>query len=469
MHLPPDLLTVLDAVRQSGGRPRLVGGCVRDWLLGLNAKDYDVEVGGLGFESLHRILSPWGATNVVGRSFGVIKLRLASAEYDFSLPRRESKIGAGHRGFHVHPEPNLSDDEAAARRDFTINSISYDPISGELFDPHGGEQDLRAGILRHTSPAFVEDPLRVLRAMQFAGRFDLKLAPETAALCAEIADTYAELPKERVWGEWDKWATQSKRPSRGIVVLTETGWLKHFPEIACMRGTPQDPEWHPEGDVLEHTKYCLDALVQTKEWPSWPTNRRRILSFAVLAHDFGKPSTTTYMERRREMRWCSFGHEAAGGPPAESFMQRIGAPRELHEPVRALVIHHLLHHPQEGPGYTDSQIRRLARRLAPATIDDLCEVMKADANGRPPLSNQPSLRLLTELRDRAHELSLGTEQPRAILLGRHLITLGLNAGPEFKPLLDEAFEAQLEGLFSDEAGALDWLKQRLERVSAKKT
>jgi tRNA nucleotidyltransferase (CCA-adding enzyme) len=369
----------------------------------------------------------------------------------------------------VLPEPNLSDEEAAARRDFTINSISYDPFSGTLFDPHGGERDLKAGILRHTSPAFVEDPLRVLRAMQFAGRFDLRLAPETAALCAKIADSYAELPKERVWGEWDKWATQSKCPSKGIVVLTETGWLKHFPEIACMRGTPQDPEWHPEGDVLEHTKHCLDALVQTKEWSSWPVLRKRILSFAVLAHDFGKPSTTAYRIRYGEMRWCSFGHEAAGGPPAEAFMQRIGAPRELHEPVRALVIHHLLHHPQNGLGYTDTQIRRLARRLAPATIDDLCEVMKADAFGRPPLSPQPSLRLLTELRERAHELSLGTEQPRAILLGRHLIALGLVAGPEFKPLLDEAFEAQLEGAFNDEAGALDWLKQRLERVRGVKS
>jgi tRNA nucleotidyltransferase (CCA-adding enzyme) len=440
-----------------------VGGCVRDWLLGREAKDYDVEVGSLDFEALHRILAPYGATDVVGRSFGAIKLRLDSGEYDFTLPRRESKTGAGHRGFQVKPEPELSDAEAAARRDFTINAISFDPFTSSLCDPHGGERDLRNGILRHTSPSFIEDPLRVLRAMQFAARFNLQLAPETAMLCQQIADSYNELPRERIWGEWEKWATQSTVPSRGLTVLKETGWLRHFPEIASLRGTPQDPEWHPEGDVLAHTQACLDALINQEAWQEGTFARRRLLSFAVLAHDFGKPSTTCYSERRGEMHWTSNNHEAAGGDPTESFMLRIGAPRELHEPVRALVVNHMVHHPQEGFGYTDPQIRRLAKRLAPANIDDLCEVMTADAYGRPPLSPQPSLRLIAALRSRAYELSMKCEAPKPILLGRHLMAAGLSAGPSFKPILDEAFEAQLDGAFKDEMEAGRWLQVYLEQ------
>src|SRR5215213_3465408 len=187
MHLPADLLAMLNALRRVG-RPRLVGGGVRDWLLGIAAKDFDVEVAGVDFETLHRTLAPFGATDVSGRSFGVIKVRSAhtGAEYDFSLPRRESKTGAGHRGFAIEPDPTLSDADAAARRDFTVNAIALDPFTGALIDPHGGQRDLSARVLRHTSVAFAEDPLRVLRAVQLAARFDFILAPETAALCRSI-------------------------------------------------------------------------------------------------------------------------------------------------------------------------------------------------------------------------------------------------------------------------------------------
>src|SRR5476649_2702869 len=289
--LPADLRGMLEAVRRAG-RPRLVGGGVRDWLLGLEPKDLDVEVAGVDFESLHRALAPFGATDVIGRSFGVIKVRSAAtgAEYDFSLPRRESKTGSGHRGFAVQPDPSLSDADAAARRDFTVNAISYDPFAAALIDPLGGQADLQARVLRHSSAAFVEDPLRVLRAMQLAARFDFSLAPETAALCRGIVSTFAELPVERVWAEWEKWAVRSVKPSRGLTVLEETGWLSHFPEVAALRGTLQEPEWHPEGDVFTHTQHCCDALVRLDVWRDAEAFRRRVWLLAVLAHDFGKPA-----------------------------------------------------------------------------------------------------------------------------------------------------------------------------------
>jgi tRNA nucleotidyltransferase (CCA-adding enzyme) len=461
--LPADLRAILEAVRRVG-RPRLVGGGVRDWLLGLEPKDFDLEVAGVDFETLHRALAPFGATDIVGRSFGVIKVRSAAtgAEYDFSLPRRESKTGAGHRGFAVAPNPALSDADAAARRDFTVNAIALDPFSGGLIDPHGGQHDLAARVLRHTSAAFTEDPLRVLRAMQLAARFDFSLAPETAALCRSIVDTFAELPVERVWHEWEKWADKSQRPSRGLAVLEETGWLKHFPEIAALRGTPQEPEWHPEGDVFTHTQHCVDALAALADWKNSPAPRRGMLMFAVLAHDFGKPATTARVEKRGALRWTSPGHESAGGPLAENFLRRIGAPLELDAPVRALVIDHLAHHHGQAR-FTDTAVRRLARKLAPATLDDLALVMRADSNGRPPLSSPDTHARIDELVATAHTLAISDSAPKPIVLGRHLVALGRKPDPSFKKILEAAFEAQLDGAFADEAGGVAWLRNFLQQ------
>lgn len=464
MRLPEQLLAICRALR-AVGRPRIVGGCVRDWLLGLESKDFDIEVAGSDYESLVRALAPFGSADLVGRSFGVVKLRLAGVEYDFSLPRRESKTGAGHRGFAVAPDPTLSDSEAAARRDFTINSIAYDPQTETIIDPHNGRADLHAKVLRHTSAAFVEDPLRVLRGMQFAARFDLALAPETAELCRSIAGTLGELPLERIWAEWDKWAVKSVVPSKGIAVLEQTGWLAHFPEIAAMAGVPQEPDWHPEGDVLTHTKHCLDAVVGLQDWQKSDPAGRRILTLAVLAHDFGKPSTTVRVKKRGALRWTSPGHEQAGVPLAATFLQRIGAPLQLIDSVGPLVAHHLAHHHGQAE-FTDSAVRRLARKLAPASIDDLCVVMTADHLGRPPLLSPDSERRIQALHDKAHALALQATAPRPLILGRHLLELGMTPAPRFKPILEAAFEAQLEGAFSDEAGGRAWIAEFLREHSA---
>ncbi len=461
LHLPADLRAMLEAVR-SVGRPRLVGGGVRDWLLGLAPKDFDLEVAGVDFETLHRALAPFGATDVVGRSFGVIKVRSRATgeEYDFSLPRRESKTGAGHRGFAVAPDPAMSDDEAAARRDFTVNAIACDPFTGEMIDPHGGRRDLEARVLRHTSGAFVEDPLRVLRGMQLAARFDFSLAPETAALSRSIADTFSELPLERVWGEWAKWATKAAKPSRGLTVLEETGWLRHFPEIAALRGTPQDPAWHPEGDVFTHTQHCLDALAIDRDWAAH--GHPPVLMFAVLAHDFGKPKVTECVEKNGAMRWRSPGHATESGPLSETFLRRIGAPLAFDAPVRTLVENHHAHDNGGGP-FTDTAVRRLAKRLTPATIAELALVTRADSNGRPPLHTPATEARIGELLQRAVALEFENLAPKPILQGRHLLSLGRSPGPDFKRVLAAAFEAQLDGAFKDEAGALVWLRDFLRQ------
>ncbi len=460
MKIPPPLIAALQALRSAGGRPHLTGGCVRDWLLGLAPKDFDVEVFGMDYETLGRALAPFGPTDLVGRSFGVIKLRLEGSAYDFSLPRRESKTGAGHRGFAIAPDPHLTEAAAAARRDFTINAIAYDPLEDRLIDPHGGSADLKKKLLRHTSGAFAEDPLRVLRGMQLAARFDLTMVPETVALCRAIRDSFKELPIERVWAEWDKWATLSAKPSAALAVLKETKWLILFNEISALDEVPQDPEWHPEGDVLVHTGHCLDALVAQPAWRDGPAPTRRLLSFAVLAHDFGKATTTQQAERRGKLRWLSPGHEAAGGPLTETFLQRIGAPLDLVNYVRPLVVHHLAHH----HGQTEFQattVRRLARKIAPATLAELIAVMMADHLGRPPLVAVDTIRRLEQMRALAHQLALEHSAPRPIVLGRHLIALGARPGPLFTPALAAAFESQLDGAFSDAAGGVEWLRNYL--------
>ncbi|MEX2382425.1 MAG: HD domain-containing protein [Opitutales bacterium] len=460
MKLPAELEEMISRLSRFS-RPLLVGGCVRDWLLGLEPVDFDIEVFGTDFPSLSKALADFGPTDVVGKQFGVVKVRAGEREYDFSLPRTESKMGAGHRGFSVVPSPSLSLEQAASRRDFTINAIAYNPGYRKIEDPFDGQGDLEKKRLRHIGPAFVEDPLRVLRGFQLAGRFRLDLAPETARLCRSIRNAFYELPRERIWGEWEKWAADSTEPSRGIKVLQETGWLDAFPEVAALDEVPQDPEWHPEGDVLTHTKHCVDSLAGMREWREQPRQNRRDLMFAVLAHDLGKATTTRYAKKHGKMRWISHGHDAEGAHLADAFLRRIGAPSITQAFVPPLVKDHIYHvHLQSEP--TPASIRRLAKRLQPATIHDLCIIMKADHCGRPPLpaAEPEGVALLQRY---AHELHIDRQAPRPILLGRHLIAQGLKPGPHFGSILDSLFEAQLDGAFSNEEEGLSFLRNFLSK------
>jgi tRNA nucleotidyltransferase (CCA-adding enzyme) len=434
-------------------RACLVGGCVRDWLLGIPNKDFDIEAFGVSYEQLAGALSRWGRTNRVGRSFGVVKLTTrAGHTYDFGIPRRDSKVAPGHKGFEVDFDPRITLTEAAARRDYTINSLMFDWQRNEVLDFFGGREDLKSRVLRHTSEAFAEDPLRVLRGMQFAARFDLRPAPETTALCRSIKDGYSELAVERVREEWFKWAAKSVVPSRGLRFLVETEWVDHFPEIRALIGTPQDPEWHPEGDVFVHTGHCLDSLVRLPEWLAGEEETRIVLTLAVLAHDFGKPATTREATREGRARIVSPGHEAAGGPSAEKFLNRINAPLAIRERVVPLVTNHLAH----LQTLTDHAVRRLAKRLEPAKIQELVVVMTADQFGRPPRPQMVSEGILA-LGSRAGDLNVQSSAPQPILMGRHLKELGMEPSPDFGVILEAVFEAQLDGRVFTVADAFRWL------------
>jgi tRNA nucleotidyltransferase (CCA-adding enzyme) len=454
LNIPDELNRVLTRTPELN-QAYLVGGSVRDALLDIPVKDFDIEVFGLSLERLAKVLAPWGRTDLVGRSFGVIKLTLPSGNIiDFSIPRRDSKTGLGHKGFEITFDPGITPREAASRRDYTLNALMFDPRRREILDHFGGQADLQNRILRHTSDAFAEDPLRVLRGMQLAARFQLTAAPETAALCREIKNTYHELAVERVREEWFKWASRSALPSAGLKFLDATGWLEHFPELKALQGVPQDPEWHPEGDAYIHTCHCCDAMAKLPEWQQADEETRIVLSLAILTHDFGKPATTQTALRDGATRIISPGHEESGIPIAENFLNRLRTPLAIIERVLPLIRYHMSH----LITVTDRSARRLAKRLEPETIFDLCVLMTADSLGRPPRPPQIP-KVIPELEAKARELQIHDRAPKPILMGRHLLELGMTPGPQIGQIVNDAYEAQLEGKFFDLPQALKWLEE----------
>lgn len=448
-----ELRRLFEATRERGGRALLVGGCVRDALLGRKTKDYDVELYGLSAEQIEALLRELNFRfNAAGKSFGVFKLH--GVPVDIALPRRESKRGSGHRGFFVEGDPKMSIRDAAARRDFTVNSMYFDPLTGELIDPFGGNADLARRVLRHTSAAFPEDPLRVLRAMQFAARFRFDVAPETVELCSKIGPE--GLSAERIFEEWSKLITRGEEPSRGLNFLRACGWLKYFPELAALVGVKQDSLWHPEGDVWNHTLAALDTFARERVAVN-DDFENLVVGFAVLCHDFGKPATTRFL--KKDNRWHAYGHDAAGVAPARKFLERMTNFRELIDGVLPLVLCHMQPIAIWRAKAGDAAVRRLAKRVG--RIDRLLRVCSADAMGKATEKNADLRAAAAWLSERAEALRVSDAAPKPLVLGRHLLALGVPAGPRFKPLLDACYEAQLDGAFSDEAGGIAFLKKLL--------
>ncbi len=460
IDLPTPVATIVRELRAAGHRAVVVGGAVRDAMLGIEPKDFDIEVYSIAYDHLAGLIADHGRVDLVGKSFGVVKLHAPSGfSYDFAVPRRDSKFGLHHRDFHATFDPEISPEEAASRRDFTINAMAWDPVEESLLDFFGGAEDLKNRVLRHTSPAFSEDPLRVLRGMQLAARFDLTLHPETAEFARTIADHYHTIARERVSEEFMKWATKGSTPGRIAEYLAATGWDLHFPEIAKLAGTPQDPEWHPEGDVGVHTMYVVNAAARIAERDGLEGDDRAVLLFSALCHDFAKPATTMLRERGGQMRWSSWGHEPEGGPMARAFLERIHIKAAIVDQVVPLVENHLAHSSLAKHGVTPRAVRRLAQRLAPASIERLVQLIEADHSGRPPLPpGLPEGAML--IRDAAREQAV-TRGPQApLILGRHVLPYFDNKpGRHIGEVTAAAYEAQLDGTFSDEASALAWLAE----------
>ena len=436
-------------IKNSGGRLLLVGGCVRDLFIGSEAKEIDCEIQNIGIKELKLILSTKYTCHEVGKSFGVLKLKGLPAE--LSLPRTEIKTGAGHKGFSVEVDPSLPFEKSSQRRDFTINAIGLDPLTGELLDPTEGITDIQNRTLRHIGPAFKEDPLRVLRAMQFIARFNLKTHPSTLQICRSMG--MEDLPPERLFEEWKKLLLQGNDLTAGLTFLKDCGWIKYFPEIEALIGCEQDPEWHPEGDVWVHTLHCLDAFAKERISDNWED---LVVGFAVLCHDLGKPLTTKIGE---DGRIRSPMHEPKGETPTRSFLSRLTNQVDLHEQVVPLVRRHLSPRTFYNDRASDGAIRRLARKVK--RIDRLVRVAAADIAGRPP--RQDDFPEGPWLLKRAEELQVKDAEPKPIIQGRHLIDHGLRPGPNFSPILEQCFEAQLDGQFSNLENGLSYLKSILLR------
>ena len=453
MKLPAELTKLAKAIHQQGGQPILVGGSVRDYLLGqIIPKDLDLEVYHLEANKLEMVLSQFGKVLRVGKSFGVLKLITEHAEYDVSLPRRESKTGKGHKGFLVNADPRMTFEEASARRDFTINSIGFDPIHQLWLDPHRGQEDLKKGILRHVGPAFAEDPLRVLRGAQFAARLNFQLAPETLELCQTL--DLNELSRERLLGEFAKLLLRAERPSIGLEILRQTKALRFFPELEALIDVPQDPTWHPEGCVWTHTLMVVDEAAKLRVGEE---KNDLVLMFGALCHDFGKPETTIW----KDGHWRSPAHDVLGMQPTEKFLRRLTDEASLIEKVTVLVREHLrpsmLYNDREK--VTPGAIRRLALRVS---IPELLLVAEADHFGR---TTDDALRrefpAKQWLLDQASKLDVRDEKPKPFLKGRHLLQLGMRPGPQMGKVLEEAFGLQLDGAILSLEEAKAWASQRL--------
>lgn len=400
------------AVAAAGGRALLVGGCVRDRVMGRNPRDVDVEVFGIPEDEFVSLLEDFGRVFRIGRSYPVIRVQALAV--DFTV------CEAGTDDFAT----------AAKRRDLTLNSMALDPLDGRILDPHRGREDIAARRLRATDPeTFGRDPLRAFRVARFAACFDMQPDAELVSLCAR--QDLASVAGERLMEEMRRLLVEAPEPSRGFALLERCGQLGCFPEIEALIGVPQDPEWHPEGDVYVHTLMVVDAAARLRRGDG----DDEALMFAALCHDFGKPGTTS----RERGRIRSLGHDRGGIDPTSAFLHRLRASNELVSRVCALVEHHLAPASFMRNDAGPRGFRRLARKLgrADVSLELLVRVARADHLGR---TTADALAGVFDAGDvflqRAAALDVDEHGPVDVVLGRHLVARGIAPGPEMGRILE---------------------------------
>jgi tRNA nucleotidyltransferase (CCA-adding enzyme) len=412
--------------------------------MGHPSKDVDIEVYGIDAERLKTLLARFGSVNTVGESFTVYKV----ADIDVSLPRTESKTGRGHKGFAVRGDPSLTPAQAARRRDFTINAIAWDPLTGEYIDPFDGRADLDRHLLRAVDPGtFADDSLRVLRGIQFAARFEFALDESTKALCRSLP--LDDLPAERVWGEIEKLLLRARRPSIGFALGLELGVIHRlFPELLALVGCPQEPEWHPEGDVWVHTLLVIDearSRIDDLEYAQQVT-----VMLGAVCHDLGKPPTTAVVDGRIR----SLEHEEQGVAPATALLDRLNIHSMHGYDVRRQVLGIVANHLKPGmfakadPPVGDGAYRRLAQKV---DLELLARVAKSDCEGR---GGGFDCSAMDQFLERARRLGVEHAPPEPLVKGRHLLALGVKPGPAVGEVLKQVYERQLDGSATDFESAM---------------
>lgn len=436
------------AVRAAGGRAYYVGGCVRDELLGRESKDIDIEVHGVPADTLAAILDTLGERLTKGASFGVMGLRHYGI--DVAMPRSETATGLGHKDFAVSVDPYLGEEKAASRRDFTINALMQDVLTGEILDFFDGRGDLERGLIRHVSEkSFPEDPLRVFRAAQFAARFGFTVAEETRALCAAMR--VDALAGERVMGELEKALLKAEKPSVFFEELRRMGQLSPwFSELAGLIDLPQPPQHHPEGDVWTHTMQVLDEAAGLRGEAQEPL----YFMLAALCHDLGKTVTT----EERNGRLHAYGHERAGLPLAESLLCRLTREAKLIAYVRNMTALHMEPNMKAGTGARDKAFMHMFNESV--CPQDLLLLARADYLGRrgPESDAEAMARDYAPTAEKlADMLALyRARMAEPCVMGRDLIEAGLAPGPAFTEALAYAHKLRLAGV-----GKEDQLRQTL--------
>ncbi len=411
-----------------GGRALCVGGSVRDMVMDLPAHDWDMEVYGLSPAQLEEALKSYGNVVFAGKIYGVY--RLANPPLDVSLPRKDRLHGKSHKDFDITVDGRLSFEEAFRRRDLTMNSIGFDPLTHEWIDPFGGVRDIEAKVLRATDPeTFVEDPLRALRVAQFVGRFDMSPDPSLMQLCQQI--DLSHLSGERVYWEFIKLLTLSQRPSLGFEFLRQTGLLRFFPALKSLIDVPQEPIWHPEGDVWTHTMMVIDEAASLR---TGHKVQDEVLMFASLCHDFGK-SDATYFDGEHIR---SKGHEMMGVRPAQDFLGALKAPQALIRKVDKLIRWHLAPISLPLGGAKVADYNGLAREFQKAGVSlmDLYHLALADHRGRGVnVHTQKSLEVLEVFKSCIEAYGLKSAAPEDKVTGKMLMKHGIDPGPQIGKIL----------------------------------
>lgn len=428
-------LEIAEKVKNAGGRAYYVGGCVRDFVMGRECFDTDMEIHGIEEDVLEKILSECGKVLKYGKSFAIYSL--ADFGIDIALPRSEVATGRGHRDFDVTPDPYLGTLKAAKRRDFTVNALMQDVITGEITDHFGGLCDIKEKKLRHVNDsAFSEDPLRVMRLAQFAARLDFEPCEETLELCRGI--DLSTLSSERVFDELKKALLKSDKPSVFFETLRQTNGLDvWFPEVKKLIGTEQNPKYHLEGDVWTHTMMVLDYAVKLRDKTQNPLG----FMLCALFHDLGKTVCTTV--KNGEIH--SYNHETEGLPLIEKAMNRITKEKNLTKYVLNLSSLHMK--PKvvalSGSGMKTTN-RMFDEALAP--FDLIC-ISEADNGGKLPKEDFGKIRdFLTERYELYKEI-----MSKPFVDGRDLIEIGFCPGESFRELMAYAHKLRLAGVPKDEA------------------
>jgi len=425
-------------VSKAGGRTFYVGGYVRDQLLGRENKDIDIEVHGIPVDILVRILDSLGERLMMGASFGIMGLR--HYEIDVAMPRSEKAVGRGHKDFKVLVDPFIGYEKAAMRRDFTMNALMQDVLTGEILDYFGGMEDIKHKLIRHVNDTtFIEDPLRVLRAAQFAARFDFTVAERTRKLSSMIE--VSALSRERIMGELEKVLMKARKPSVFFSELRKMNQLSFwFPEVEALIGVEQDPEYHPEGDVWEHTMQVVDQAAMMREHavhPLW-------FILSALCHDFGKADVTT-MENGRIH---AYGHEKAGFQHIQCFIQRITLETRLLEYILNLTELHMEPNNRVRRGsHKKSFMKMFDRSLYP---EDLLLLAKADYLGRQAAGKDEQSDVSEYAETEAILQTMLTEyyelMRQPYLMGRDLVNEGIEPGPLMGKALEYAHKLRLAGV-----------------------